>query len=151
MFSIPAARHGGLARFLGVDLSLPMLKIATRRARREHVEVTLLRADALALPLADGAADVVICCLGLQFIEDRARSLREIRRALRPGGSFFGAAPATGLSPRYDRRHAQRKRKDFPLNKDALSAELEASGFGDIKLSTSGALVLWDAKAATAP
>jgi SAM-dependent methyltransferase len=115
------------------------------------MSAALLRADARALPIADGAADVVLCCLGLQFIEDKARCLREMRRVLRPGGSFLGAAPAMGLDPRYDRRHAARKRKDFPLNERSFAEELAASGFADARLSTSGALVLWEVKAASEP
>lgn len=40
----------------------------------------------MALPFPDGAFDVVLCQHGLQFVPDRARAVREMRRVLAPGG-----------------------------------------------------------------
>ena len=40
----------------------------------------------MALPFPDGAFDVVLCQHGLQFIPDRARAVREMRRVMAPGG-----------------------------------------------------------------
>ena len=42
-----------------------------------------------ALPLADGAADAVVCTLTLCSVPDPARSLAEMRRVLRPGGKLL--------------------------------------------------------------
>ena len=44
------------------------------------------RAEATALPLPDGAVDLVCCQQGLQFFADRALALAEARRVLAPGG-----------------------------------------------------------------
>jgi SAM-dependent methyltransferase len=43
-------------------------------------------ADALALPFADGAFDLVVCQFGAMFFPDKARAWAEARRVLRPGG-----------------------------------------------------------------
>jgi SAM-dependent methyltransferase len=46
-------------------------------------------ADALALPFADAAFDVVVCQFGVMFFPDKARAFAEARRVLRPGGLFL--------------------------------------------------------------
>jgi SAM-dependent methyltransferase len=51
--------------------------------------VTWRKADALALPYADGSFDLVVCQFGAMFFPDRAAGYREIRRVLRPGGTFL--------------------------------------------------------------
>ncbi len=38
------------------------------------------------MPLADGAFDVVLCQMGLQFFPDRPAALREMHRVLKPEG-----------------------------------------------------------------
>jgi len=57
-------------------------------ARRDIPGITLIRADALRLPFADGAFDVVNCGLTLHHFtaEDAAALLREIDRVA--GGGF---------------------------------------------------------------
>ncbi len=148
IFSIGAAAQAGVQHYLGVDLSLPMLRVAGKRCVRYGLESTLARADLCALPLAAESADVVICSLGLQFIERREAALREMRRVLRPGGWLFGVAPALGLHPRYDERHARRARKDFPVAPAELEAGLDAARLVlDEPLRTEGALVFWKARA----
>jgi SAM-dependent methyltransferase len=42
--------------------------------------------DVLALPLRDGCCDAVFCIAALSLFADRHAALRELRRALRPGG-----------------------------------------------------------------
>jgi ubiquinone/menaquinone biosynthesis C-methylase UbiE len=42
--------------------------------------------DAEILALPDARFDVVLCALGLMYMPDPARALREMRRVLRPGG-----------------------------------------------------------------
>lgn len=50
------------------------------------VEVTVHRAAASSLPLADGEADAVVSTLVLCSVPDPEATLAEIRRVLRPGG-----------------------------------------------------------------
>jgi SAM-dependent methyltransferase len=50
-----------------------------------------IRADEEALPFKDGALDLVVSALCLQFINDLPGTLLQIRRALKPNGLFLAA------------------------------------------------------------
>ncbi|MCP4201427.1 MAG: methyltransferase domain-containing protein [bacterium] len=52
-------------------------------------QVTWRQADAMALPFVDGSFDLVVCQFGVMFFPDRVAAYREIRRVLRPGGTFL--------------------------------------------------------------
>lgn len=51
--------------------------------------VTWRQADVMSLPYADESFDVVLCQFGVMFFPDRVAAYREIRRVLRPGGTFL--------------------------------------------------------------
>jgi len=53
------------------------------------VPVTLLSADAHALPLADGSVDAVLCACVLCSVAQPPRALAELRRVLVPGGRLL--------------------------------------------------------------
>jgi|KBSMisStandDraft_5_1062788.scaffolds.fasta_scaffold29401_2 SAM-dependent methyltransferase len=75
------------ARLVGVDIRAPHSRV--------DFEFHQVSADA-PLPFADGACDVVISCDVLEHVGSIERSLDEIRRVLRRGGSFIGFVPAEG-------------------------------------------------------
>jgi len=50
------------------------------------------QADVMGLPFDDARFDVVVCQFGVMFFPDRVAAYREIRRVLRPGGSFLFSA-----------------------------------------------------------
>lgn len=77
-----AARFGGEVQLFGVDLDAGMLAVGRSVAGSPRA----LRGDAQALPFADARFDVVYCQLGLMFMSDRGRALREMRRVLGSGG-----------------------------------------------------------------
>jgi ubiquinone/menaquinone biosynthesis C-methylase UbiE len=77
---------GPAGRLVALDLRSAMLAAARRRAPDGAPGGGLLRGDALALPLAGGTFDLVVCQQGLQFFSDRPRALREVRRVLAAGG-----------------------------------------------------------------
>ena len=72
----------------GVDVSRPALSIAAERAVSAGRRVTLLEADAGALPYPDDTFDTVVATFVLCSVGDVGRSLREARRVLRPGGTI---------------------------------------------------------------
>ncbi|WP_138464259.1 class I SAM-dependent methyltransferase [Poseidonocella sp. HB161398] len=76
----------------GLDFSPEMLA----KARQAAPGATIVEGDAAAMPFADGQFDTVLCNFGMMHIADQPRALGEIRRVLRPGGTF---AMATWNSP----------------------------------------------------
>lgn len=77
------------ARPVALDLSAGMLRHAALAAERTGVRVPLVQADALALPFADAAFDVVCTAFGaVPFVADSAAVMREVARVLRPGGRW---------------------------------------------------------------
>ena len=74
----------------GVDGSEEML----RYAERNNPGARLRRGDVEALPFEDGSFDAVICIEVLRYLSDPSRSLEEIARVLKPGGTaIVTAAP----------------------------------------------------------
>jgi 2-polyprenyl-6-hydroxyphenyl methylase/3-demethylubiquinone-9 3-methyltransferase len=77
-------------RHVGIDIGLRGLELA-----REH-GVTPVRGSVLAVPLADGCADVVLAGEILEHVEDDVAVLAECARLLRPGGTLVLDALAAG-------------------------------------------------------
>lgn len=74
---------GRRPRMAGTDISKAILRYAARREKGVEFAV----ASSFHLPLADGAADVLLDCFS-------PLALEEFRRVLRPGGVFLYVVPA---------------------------------------------------------
>lgn len=85
-----AAARG--APVTGVDAAPRLLAVARERALAQNADVDFRQGDLLALPVNDGAADVVLSVFGLIFARDPARALREVARAAAPGARVFMSA-----------------------------------------------------------
>jgi len=57
------------------------------------VNVSLVRADGMALPFEDCSFDAVVIVSALEFIDDPSRALTEAFRVTRPGGVVLGITP----------------------------------------------------------
>lgn len=131
----PARRH------VGLDVSARMLRRARRRARRAQLPLALLRADALALPVRAGALDGATGHSLLYLLPDPAAALREVLRALRPGGGIALLEPRAGApDPRRALRTGPRHALAMAMwrgmsalhrrfDEAALAALLSAAGF----------------------
>jgi ubiquinone/menaquinone biosynthesis C-methylase UbiE len=80
-------RVGPAGRVVGLDLNPGML--AAARAATAGAPIEWLEGSAQAMPLPDGAFDLVLCQQGLQFFPDKPAALREMHRVLAPGGRLF--------------------------------------------------------------
>jgi malonyl-CoA O-methyltransferase len=77
----PSAAGGSAGgRAIGLDFSRPML------ARAASLGRPLVQADLLALPIAAGAFDLIVCGLAVGHVADLAASIREMARVLAAGG-----------------------------------------------------------------
>lgn len=84
---LAAERVGAGGRVIGVDMTSEMVERARANARKggfANVEFRLGEIEAL--PVADASVDAVISNCVLNLSADRPRVLREVMRALRPGG-----------------------------------------------------------------
>jgi ubiquinone/menaquinone biosynthesis C-methylase UbiE len=82
-FLAEAAIEGG-ARVIGVDISEGMLAQVTSRLAGKAFEGR--QSDAISLPLAEGEVDAVLANMFLHHAEDPPSTIRQMVRALKPGG-----------------------------------------------------------------
>jgi len=86
-----------VTRVVGLDPSTELLRLASRRAGDVVIPVSLLRASAEHLPLADALFDTIVMTWTLCSIPNPIAALMEMRRVLRPGGRLIFVEH--GLSP----------------------------------------------------
>jgi SAM-dependent methyltransferase len=75
-----------MGRVVGVDPNPGMLVVARGAAAAEGAAIEWRQGRGEALPVDGADFDLVCCQQGLQYFQDRAAGLREMRRALAPGG-----------------------------------------------------------------
>ncbi|NHC44866.1 class I SAM-dependent methyltransferase [Motilibacter aurantiacus] len=87
--------------------------------------LAVVRGDATRLPLAEASVDLVVAYDVLEHLDDDQAAAREIRRALRPGGTVLVAVPAgMGNWSAHDEAVGHYRRYE----RDTLRALLEAAG-----------------------
>ncbi len=95
--NMPFYDSARVKNIVGVDPSLSMHRLALKRIRRSGIEVELVGLSAEKLAVADESFETVVCTYTLCTIEDPVAALREMRRALVPGGKLLfsehGRAP----------------------------------------------------------
>jgi SAM-dependent methyltransferase len=88
----------GALRWIGIEPNPYLHEVLRGQMQRLGVEGEVLQGKAEAVPLPDRIADAVIATLVLCSVADPSAVLREVRRLLRPGGTFYFfehvAAPA---------------------------------------------------------
>src|ERR1700674_4887762 len=98
LLGLEAARlvgKGGIVVFL--DVSAPALRVASPNAT-EGCEAFAV-ADAVALPLRNGIADVIVMRSVLIYVQDRRAAAREMARVLRPRGRVAFFEPINARMP----------------------------------------------------
>jgi demethylmenaquinone methyltransferase / 2-methoxy-6-polyprenyl-1,4-benzoquinol methylase len=98
----------GAARVVGVDFAGAMLALGVQKIRRagEDRRITLVRGDALKLPVADNAADAVTIGFGIRNVQKPEVGCAEMARVLRRGGRLaileFGMPRVPGVRALYE-------------------------------------------------
>ncbi len=77
-------RSKNIKRAVGLDLSLGMLEVAKKKAKKWDIE--FVHGSALCLPFSDALFDCVTLSFGIRNVTDVDRCLYEILRTLKPGG-----------------------------------------------------------------
>jgi ubiquinone/menaquinone biosynthesis C-methylase UbiE/uncharacterized protein YbaR (Trm112 family) len=129
------ARAG--ARVILSDISLGVVLQARERARRYGLDITLVVADAEALPFRDASIDVVYVHDGLHHLERPALGLAEMARVARRAVSVSepahaaATAAAVRLGLAEDEEEAGNRVRRLTL--DEISRELSSRGFLPIR------------------
>lgn len=151
---LAAERVGAEGRVVGADVASDMIEVARATPAPSGADIEWHEADAASLPFSDGAFDVVLCQMGLPFVEDKLGALREMRRVLAPGGRVVLNTPGT-IQPPFEImdealvRHISPDlggfvRVVFSMNDPGeLAEQLRETGFEDVEArSTSTTLRL---------
>ena len=86
---IAARSVGDSGRVIGVDMTPEMIAKANANAAKLGVKNVEFRLGEIeALPVDDGAVDVVISNCVVNLVPDKAKAFSEIHRVLKPGGRF---------------------------------------------------------------
>jgi len=142
---LAAERIGSDGWVVGLDLNAAMLAVARSLPPASGAPIEWCEASALAMPLPDGAFDVVLCQQGLQQFPDRPTALGEMHRVLRSPGrlaaSVWGrierspgmAALVQALERHVSAAAADNRRAPFALgDADELGNLVRGAGFRDV-------------------
>jgi ubiquinone/menaquinone biosynthesis C-methylase UbiE len=116
--------------YVGVDLSLGMLRAFIERAGRERVP-RLVQADGERLPFRDATFDAVMLIQVFGGMRGWRRVIAEARRVLRPAGALIigrAAAPADGVDAQMKQRLAM-VLDDMGVRRDRMNARDDALRF----------------------
>ncbi len=89
---LTAFSHSQFIRFgIGIDMSGEMLEIGRRKIAEGKLskQAVLIRADALALPIAGNSCDATTIAFGIRNVLDVKKALDEMHRVLKAGGKSF--------------------------------------------------------------
>ena len=139
---LAAERVGAGGAVAGLDVNPGMLAVARSRSPRNS-SIAWHQASAESMPLPDGAFDVVLCQMGLQFVSDKVAALREMRRVLDADGRVFVTVPgprppmfaimADALGRHLNPKSAAFANVVFALHDpDGLAELIRDAGFRDI-------------------
>lgn len=129
---LAAERVGPDGTVAGLDINPGMLAVA-RSITPPDLGIEWHEASAESMPLPDGAFDVVLSQLSLQFVADRPRALREMRRVLTTSGRVALTVPGPA-APMFEiladamGRHIAPQAAGFVLAVFALNEEAELEG-----------------------
>ncbi len=143
LVSFPAVEKVGLDGFvLATDISDNMVKIGNESAREKNYQnIRFERMDAEELSVRNEEYDVAVCALGLMYVPDPVKALKEMYRVIKPRGravaAVWGQRDHCGWAEIFeivDKRVSSEVCPMFfnPGNRDVLKRNFEAAGFSNI-------------------
>lgn len=144
---LAAEQVGATGSVTAVDIAPDMIEVARATPVPAGAPVDWRVGDAIALPIDDASHDVVLCQMGLMFLEDRAGAVAEMRRVLTPGGRLIVNTPgpiqqpfelmAQAIATHIDPELSGFVRAVFSMHDQRAVAELLGSvGLRDVSAST---------------
>lgn len=141
---LAAAAVGATGSVAGVDLAPDMIEVAAAGDQPEGALIEWHQGDAVSLPLPDQSYDVVLCQMGLMFIENKAAAVAEMHRVLKSGGRVVINTPGR-IQPPFEKMESaiaehinpelgRFVRAVFSMHDPAALGDLlAAAGFGDVE------------------
>jgi len=147
LVSFRAAESVGENGFvLGTDISEKMVAIANDIAReKRYRNIVFSRMDAEQLEIDEDSFDAAMCALGLMYVPDPLKALREMHRALKPGGrtgaAVWGQRDHCGWAGTFDIIERRVVSEVCPMffnlgNPNQLALYFKAAGYSNIKSET---------------
>lgn len=84
-----AIAKAGVPTVVGIDISEGMLEIARIKAQKYNYDLRFDIGDAQNLPFENDSIDAALIAFGIRNFEDKATSLKEILRVLKPGAKLI--------------------------------------------------------------
>jgi len=132
VFARPFAVESTDREVIGFDLSWPMLRYATTKAKRCRIEnIAFMHGDAHYLPLKDSSIDVANCCGALHIFKDIRQVLSELNRVIKPNGRFSAALCLRSSNP-FNRLKASLDEKFWGIHyyrEEEFKGLLDEAGF----------------------
>jgi len=150
LVSFPAAEKVRPTGFvLATDISDEMVKICAETAIEKKISnIQFKRMDAEELDVQDEQYNVALCALGLMYVPDPIKALKEMYRVIRPGGravaAVWGQRDHCGWAEIFEIVDKRVATEVCPMffnlgNRDVLKRSFEMAGFSNVifeKLNT---------------
>ncbi|MFI5186812.1 MAG: class I SAM-dependent methyltransferase [Chitinophagales bacterium] len=143
LVSFPAAEKLGANGFvLATDISDGMVKLGVQSAQeKNYTNIRFERMDAEELSIPDKEYDVALCALGLMYVPDPVKAVKEMYRVLKPGGravvAVWGQRDHCGWANLFEIVDKRVSSEVCPMffnlgNGDMLKRVFEFAGFSDV-------------------
>jgi SAM-dependent methyltransferase len=132
--------EAGASRYLGIDFSEPMIKLARDRLERFGEQARLATADFLTAPV-EGTFDVVLALGLFDYLPDPEAFAIRMYEQCSPGGCVVGSFPAWSVLKGPVRKLRYEWLGDCPIfnyDREGLEHTFRASGFARLELRAPG-------------
>ena len=144
---------GEKGRVTGTDISEKMIEKASLLAKQKgENRIQFERMDAEELSLENTTFDAALCALGLMYMPDPRKALKEMHRVLKPGGrvvaAVWGQRAHCGWADLFEIVDQHVASEVCPMffnlgNPDMLELNFKAAGFRDIRVQRISTVLIY--------